>query len=247
MICRYAGTDRPRILADRHTDDCRSETCPGCQPCDRPHCRVCGITHTVEACEGCLTDTRDALKAIPIRYAELTSEVVVKGVQSEAAMLHGPAANPEAWLQRGRYGHVYVADARLGENHPAWVLGSWQYRYRAEFGHEMPTEFTIPDAADYLDRNLAYLSGYPDLPFDDFARDVRACNAHIEAVLRDQAFGDRANVNCFKCGGPLERKLTQARGFEDVWTCQRCRRTYTPSEYNIALRAKLETPAVPAP
>lgn len=154
-------------------------------------------------------------------------------------MLNGPTANPEAWIQRGRYGHKYPLDARLGENHPAWVLGSWQYRYQAELGHETPVEFTIGDAADYLDRNLAYFATYTDLPFDDFATDLRTCHAHIEAVLHDQAFGDRANVACFECHSLLERKLTTS-GFEDVWTCQGCKRKYTYAEYNFALRAKLE-------
>ena len=80
---------------------------------------------------------------------------------------------------------------------------------------------------------------FEEAPFEDFARDVRRCRSHLENVLHDENQGDRANVGCFDCGGDLERRLT-AGGFEDHWTCRRCRRRYTYAEYNFALRAALE-------
>jgi hypothetical protein len=239
MTCKWNGREYPRTISGRHVEDCHVEDCPGCQPCDSAHCRVCGVAHADGSCPECLAETRETLRKIPRRYLELHGEAETKGIDSEAEMLNGPTANPEAWLQRGRFGHKYHADARLGDNHPAWVLGSWQYRYQAELGHETPIAFTIPDAADYLDRNLAYFGGYADLVFEDLATDLRTCLRHMEAVLHDQAFGDRANVACFDCGGNLERKLTD-EGFEDHWTCGLCRRRYTYAEYNFALRAKLE-------
>jgi len=37
---------------------------------------------------------------------------------------------------------------------------------------------------------------------------------------------------------------TEADGLEDLWGCQRCQRVYEPSEYYLAVRAKLEAEAV---
>ena len=102
---------------------------------------------------------------------------------------------------------------------------------------------TISEAVDYLDRQLTYAGGYPHVPFEDFAKDLRRCRTHIESVLHDQRQGDRANVGCFECKGDLERRIGK-EGFEDFWTCSKCHRRYTQAEYNFALRAAIEGDAV---
>lgn len=175
-------------------------------------------------------------------------------------MLEGPVADPNAWRQRRRFGFqdnpmggvnpTELAD-RLGENAPLWVLGTWDLLVTEHYGHKRSQRITVERAAKYLGSNLSELAQDADFPFDQLAKEMRKCRAHLEAVLHDQNLGDIANVNCFECGGNLERKLIDRKpatktspavlgGFDDKWTCQDCRLTYTYAEYNFALRASLE-------
>lgn len=249
--CKYAGRGEPRILPGRHGAECpendpnfAAEGCAGCLPCPERHCPVCSRVHADGACPECLAATRDDLAAIRLMCGALPAEVAHRGVNGEAMMLLGPSADPEAWrnramsAMRGRLDDAYLADCR-DEQHPLWVLGTWEQLYRDELDHPSDLRQTIERAGDYLDRHLHRLAEHEDVPFEDFARDVRGCRGHLEDVLSDRNQGDRANVGCFDCGGALERRLTDA-GFEDHWTCRRCRRRYTYAEYNFALRAALE-------
>jgi hypothetical protein len=206
------------------------------------------MVHADGACAECLAAARADLREIGRLCDALPEEVEHRGVNGEALMLLGPVADPEAW------GHVEasVAAGRLprdwqdhatSELHPLFVLGTWDMVYREAFDHDEAGALTLAGAVDYLDRNLTYAGGYPHVPFEDFARDLRRCVGHLEAVLHDQERGVRANVPCFECGSDLERRLGKA-GFDDHWTCRntRCeRRTYTIAEFNFALRAALET------
>lgn len=124
--------------------------------------------------------------------------------------------------------------------HPLYCLAYWDGVWRDALEHDEPNErLTVATATDYLDRQLTYMAGFEHVPFEDFARDLRKCRAHLESVLHDQNQGDRANVGCFECGADIERRLGK-QGFEDFWTCVKCRQRYTVAEYNFALRAKLE-------
>lgn len=244
MSCKWDGRERPRILSDRHGDECRGETCTGCLPCSEPHCRVCGITHADGTCPECLATTRESLHEIGRRCDALPEEVEHRGIDGEAMTLLGPACDPEsrghleASVLAGRVSADYLEDA-AGERHPRFVVATWDVVWRDALEHDEAEGWTLAVGIDYLDRQMAYMAGFEHVPFEDFARDVRDCVSHLQSVLHDQNQGDRANVGCFQCGGDLERPLGK-EGFEDVWTCGRCRRKYTPAEYNFALRAKLE-------
>jgi hypothetical protein len=263
MNCRFVATDEPRVVKGRHDEDCPGEACEGCQPCTEPHCRVCGRTHADGTCAECLAETREDLHEIAARCGALSPEVLHRGIRSEAMTLLGPTVDPErwghtaasylsgrlpeGWIETGKHGKecpLLVNEACLGcggsELHPLLVLGTWDMCWRAELEHDDAEVLTVASAVEYLDRQMTYMAGYEDSPFEDFARDLRRCRAHLESVLHDARQGDRANVGCFECGGSLERRLTERDGFEDFWTCQRCHRRYTQAEYNFALRAKLE-------
>jgi hypothetical protein len=241
--CRFVATDQPRAIVDHHLDDCAGD-CSGCLPCDSTHCLVCSKNHTPSVCADCLADTRDTLHAIGVLCGALDREAVVKGVDSTAAMLAGPAANPEAWrnramsAMRGRVDAAYLEDCK-DELHPLWVLGTWEQVARDTLDQPTDLAATLPRLVDYLNRQLHVLAVSLDFDFATMAKEFRGCLGHLEAVIHDQPQGDRANIGCFDCGRELERKLLKD-GFDDHWTCRGCRRRYTYAEYNFALRAALE-------
>lgn len=243
--CAYVTRDQPRVVKNRHMADCDGTCVIGCLPCSDAHCRVCGRVHAEGACAECLSATREALHAIGTMCDALPAEVKHRGVEGEAMMLLGPSADPEARghleasIAAGRVPVDYL-DRADGELHPLFVLGTWDMCWRDALEHDEPAErLTVRSAIGYLDMQMTYMAGFEHVPFEDFARDVRQCQAHLESVLHDKSQGDLANVDCFECGSRIERKLTKT-GFEDHWTCQRCRQTYTYAEYNFALRASLE-------
>lgn len=94
--CKWDGGEQPRILPQRHRDECRDEACSGCLPCSGPHCVVCGVEHSTGACAGCVGAVREDLGEIRRLSADLPAEVEVRGVAGEAFSLLGPTADPEA-------------------------------------------------------------------------------------------------------------------------------------------------------
>lgn len=254
--CRWVASDKPRVLSGRHQDECRDDECRGCLPCPMTHCRCCSLVHVEGTCGECLAEVRDNLQEIGTSVEEVPEELEVKGVRPELLSLVGPVADPEA---RGHL-RASVAAGRLAkdaEGHvprdkhgnelpdltPLWVTGSWAMVYREAFGHPEPADLaTLDSELNYFDRHLTEMAVEEWVPFEDFARDVRACLGNLKAVLHDQDRGERANADCFRCGNSLERKLT-ASGFEDQYTCRKCGQRYTVAEYNFALRAVLEKQA----
>lgn len=244
MTCQWNGKNNPRTIPGRHAEPCPSDTCPGCQPCNAPHCRLCGVAHHQGTCAECMASTRVALHEIATLCDALPDEVKHRGVTGEAMMLLGPSADPEARghleasIACGRVPQDWLEHAD-NERHPLYVLGTWLMIWQDALEHDDQAAVTIEHAVEYLDRQLTYMGGYEHVPFEDFTADLRRCSNHLRAVLHDQNQGDRAGVGCFECGRDLERLLGK-QGFDDYWTCQGCHRRYTVAEYNFALRAALE-------
>lgn len=243
--CTYAGPNHPRLLRDRHADDCPDyETCPGCLPCTEAHCRVCNYAHTDGTCAECLTDTRDDLREIARMCDALPEEVEHRGVDGEAMTLLGPAADPErrghleASVLAGRVPADYLEHAD-GELHPLFVLGTWDGMWRDALEHDDPAgPVTVAGATDYLDRTMTYMASYEHVPFEDFARDLRRCRRHMEAVLHDGEQIERG-APCLACRGP-NLVLRYGDTFAtDRWTCPRrdCGAEYTRAQYRGMVEA----------
>jgi hypothetical protein len=236
--CKYAGSDRPRMLVDRHSDGCEGG-CGGCLPCPEGHCRVCGHAHSDGTCAECMAETREALRDIARMCDSLPEEVEHRGVEGEAMMLLGPAADPEARghleasILAGRVSGDYL-DAADGELHPLFVTGTWDAIWRDALEHDEPTErLTLPSAVDYLDRQMSYMGGFEHVPFEDFARDLRACRTHLERVLHD---GEQVDTGapCLKCGRRQVREWGQLAA-ADGWRCPKCKTFSTEGQYRLAV------------
>lgn len=249
MTCKWDGAERPRILLGRHDTGCAGEECRGCQPCPWPHCRICAHNHAEHTCPECLADTRDTLGEIQRMADALPAEVEHRGIDSEAMNLLGPVADPEsvghmqASVNVGRIpaDWLEVADNEL---HPLLVLGTWMEAYLEAFDHGDPSRITVASAASYLDRNLVYASTFADVPFEDFAKNLRDCRTHMERVLHD---GEQVETGapCMTCQRPLRRVFagdelpwehrdgSKPRANEDVWACGRCREWRGEKDYRL--------------
>lgn len=235
MSCYYAGADRPRMVRGEHqAEGCE---CSGCLPCAHSHCRVCRLAHSAGTCPECMAEVRENLREIGRMCDALPEEVEHRGVEGEAMMLMGPAADPEARghllasIRVGRVPADYLEEAD-GELHPLFVLGTWDMLVRDVLEHdEGDAVLTVTSAIDYLDRQLSYLGGFEDLPFEDMARDLRACSAHLERVLHDGEQVDRG-APCMDCRVPLVREWGRLET-ADGWRCPRCKEFRTEAEYRL--------------
>jgi hypothetical protein len=249
--CKYAGSDQPRILVGRHNEDCPDEDCHGCLPCPMDHCRVCTVEHATGACPNCLAEVRDNLDDIRRMSQALPAEVETRGVDGEAMNLLGPAADPEArghWEASVLAGRIVPVDCdardlddvkawletAAHELHPLIVIGGWAIVYRDAFEHTEPVgRVDALTEAGYLGRNLTEMAAVVDVPFEDFARDLRRCVAHMERVLHDGEQVDRG-APCMTCGKPLERTWGTDED-HDGWKCPRCRTESTEAQYRFAV------------
>lgn len=254
MNCRYVASDQPRVLRGKHAEECAGEPCSGCQPCTEPHCRVCAREHAEGTCAACVGATRDDLHEIARLCGNLHAEVRWAGVDSEAMNLLGPAANPEAWghvttsVNVGRLPADYLGwcdrckvpwpceQHADGELHPLFVLTTWDSVWRDALDHDEPEELaTIAGAVFYLDLQMTYMAGHEHAPFEDFARDLRRCLAHLEAVLHDGEQID-SGAPCMTCQRPLTRTWGDTPQ-HDGWECKPCRETSNEAQYRFAVRA----------
>lgn len=237
--CRHVAADQPRILIGRHLDGCPREDCESCQPCTRNHCvgRNCHTHVTVErfTCPACVHSARTDLAEIVRMCADLPDEAETKGVASEAFHLNGPTANVEQWRQRGRHGHHYEPDARLGEDHPLWTLHTLERVICDELDDEPPTgRATVDNTAAFIDERLHRLAHQPWFDFADLQADLARARGHLEAVLHDGEQVERV-APCMDCGRQIVRRMTDAG--EWAYRCERCAVDLSEATYRLAVKA----------
>lgn len=239
--CRFVATDQPRMLRT-HVRDCNASGCEGCMPCEEVHCADCGRRHVEELrCASCVGTVRGDIGLIVQLSARLLPEATHRGVNSEAAMLAGPAANAEAFsnlnvsARAGRIDGSLLVDNR-DEPHPAWTLGTWDMLVRELLDQPTALRITVERAADYLRGQLTELARRDDFAWEELARDVRQCRGHLEDVLRDGDKSEQTRVPCLDCGTRLVCKYADAAA-SDHHQCPSCRRRYDAGEF---ARAKAE-------
>lgn len=245
-----------------HELNCRDNTCDGCQPCTHHegnpvrHCTAqtsCGQhlddSHP-QTCPRCIGRARDDINAITRGASELPDEVVEAGVESEAANLAGPAADPFAWTRR-RIRQLQAgtpADHLDPEDphHPLAVLGRWELMLREHHGHDIPDRFTTRGAAAYLLQHLDRVAQDPEQDWAQFTGELRACRSHLEDVLHTARRPETGapcpactnappltKVYAHWCTDPECTKEHDISGAKDTWRCPACRATWTEAEYRL--------------
>lgn len=242
--CRWVATDQPRGVIGEHYDQCADDRCRGCWPCLIGHCLVCRREHTTtghpQTCAACVGAVRDDLAGITEMFDRLRGEAIARGMSGddEGTVLGGDAMVMLAM----RYGDQTGARAddhsheRKGDpTPPLLTLATWEDCYRDHYGHEAGGQATIADAAGYLARQLSMIAQDFEVPFDDFARDIRQTRGRIEDVLHDGEQIERG-APCPACieVGDEARPLEQVRidrdtsGASDRWVCRRNRAHWWP-------------------
>lgn len=221
--CRWTSSTTPRVLPGRHGDECPDDTCRGCLPCPDVHCRVCRRAHSFGTCAECMAETRSTLREIGRMCDALPEEVEARGIEGEAMMLLGPIADPEARghleasVAAGRVPADYLESADH-ELHPLFVLGGWEMVWRDALEQDDAERPTFAQVVDYLDRTMAIMGGHEFVPFEDFARDLRACAGRLESVLHDGEQVEKG-APCPECGKPLVMRWGKLAK-DDRWVCQ---------------------------
>ena len=112
MTCRYDKAAERHLLRT-HLPACDTAGCQGCEPCLRDpngdpvrHCTArvgCNghLGYGELTCPGCIEKTRTVIrKIVDLAAVTLLEEAIEAGVDSEAAYLAGPAADPYLWRER---------------------------------------------------------------------------------------------------------------------------------------------------
>lgn len=245
--CRWTSSTTPRGVIGEHYDDCAGDGCRGCWPCLHGHCLICrrehGTTAEPQVCAACVGSVREDLELIVDMHDRLQGEAIIAGTRGdnddEDRILGGDAMVMLAMPYRDQNGQAGSHRDDWDRSHestadpvpPLLTLASWEDVWRDHLGHEEASSASITDAAGYLDQQLTLMAQVPDVPFEDFAKDVRQTRGRLEDVLRD---GTRQETGapCPKCDRHLIREYGKTEAF-DRWKCpsRDCGTWYLDSEY----------------
>lgn len=226
--CHYDRGLRYRVTTD-HADNCPGgQHCPGqrgCQPCEEPHCAICGREHATYAapqtCPECQGKVDDDLADIQAAYTALAVEAVAAGGDGRliaAAPIPGGDAQvligPTVRLDVVRVSRTFLKDHAVdkhGHTHdpipPLAVLAQWEDMYRAYLDHTRAPRASIAGSIRYLRDQLPYIAQRVDGPdFHAFTKQVRKLRSQLEHALHDEREPERG-VECFECGDQLVRRI----------------------------------------
>lgn len=244
-------------LTPEHRADCNQHDCEGCRPCPKTHCAMrgrCPNHVNAEAglitCPGCIGKVRGDLRAIEHLSDHLMLEAIERGVDSEPAVLAGPAADPEAsmWRRITQTPKLHTLDP-ADDQHPLTVLGTWDFMLREDYDQPTALTVTVARSAAYIGGLLDRVAQDDEQDFELLAAELRACRSHLEDVMGDSRTPERG-APCPACRvedkhAPRlvkhwERRTEEyAEGNEDRawtgdrWECPRCKQHWSEADYRI--------------
>lgn len=188
MSCKYDRTAGEYLTPDGEpcrTDDYGDPTrhCTARRTCTQ-HVGPDELT-----CARCIGRARTNLRRIPVVSRLMMLVALEDGVNSEAANLAGPAADPEAWSWRkvaarqGKSWHLSLIEDD-DEEHPYLVLGRWDLMLREDYDQPSDEPVSIANAAAYIESQLGRVAQDDGQDFPLLAREIRKCRQHLERVLR---------------------------------------------------------------
>lgn len=249
--CRWIASDEPRAVIGEHYDACDGTQCRGCWPCNHDHCLICRREHCDTAhpytCASCVGTVRDDLELVADMYARLRGEAISRSMSGdhEGTVLGGDAMVMLAMRYREQTGlaadgdHSHESDADPVP--PLLTLATWEDCWRDHLGHDAAEVASVEDSARYLDAMLSHMAQEGELPFDDFARDIRRLRGRLEDVLHD-GIRDESGAPCPKCresDDPNPPALIKKHnrkdttGASDRWTCRRCKSWWSEADYRL--------------
>lgn len=226
VSCRY--DKEHGYLLRQHWPACRTIGCAGCLPCETDeegavrHCTARkGCTGHLRddqdhTCTRCVSRVRADLTAIESETVLMSQEAVAQGVDSEAMSLAGPTADPhtfedrrimatrEAWAvfettgDEWRFTRAYAAVPEWDDLHPLGLLSRYEMMLREDYGPATTLRITMSRAVDYISSVLDRMAQDDGQDFPAFAREVRRCRQHLEAVRRDSRRPQRG-APCWLC------------------------------------------------
>lgn len=217
LPCYRSYDNGVRFVRNGHRHDCADTECRGCTPCaERWHCtaRKNCTWHLGEhelTCGRCIGGVRSDLRSVTDLACLAPVQAINDGVQSEAANLAGPAADPRALTQwqvaRKSHLRAYQTAGRITESqhlhalqalaaddddrHPYAVLTRWQMMIAEDYGHDLPSRLTAGGAAAYLERNLYRVANDPGQDFALLRAELKTVRQHLESVLHNDDKRDR--------------------------------------------------------
>lgn len=196
--CVWIAADQPRMLRNRHDDDCESDDCRGCRPCTDAHCGMDGRTHLDVShplhCPECVGSVRDDLTEIGDLCTHLR-ERAYTGADAQGrrfasmrlpggdpAALHGPVSDGSA-DQRLRWVPVFDPEHpdadengfRAASEHDNGHHGSLELP-----GDPEPPALTLGTWEDAWRKWLGHDSG----PRFDYAKSVAYLMRHLTMMAQ---------------------------------------------------------------
>lgn len=254
--CDWAAADDsdliPMVQLRAHAADSGHPLCPCCD-------RSLADCEGQFSCESCLIETRDLLSGIELMYLELPSHLghlhgsLTYGARSNDG--HPlPGGDVLVMLAGGSEGLRDAADTVRDGDPPAiefelgwWALG-WSDR-RQEQANDTALLLLAGSPTRQVVRAVAYLSGHCRWAarnhdgFATFHADMRRLHQRLEHATGRGLPVEKANADCFDCGGALIRTANRHTGVLDDQspvTCRDCGQEYDPARYRLALKEAWE-------
>ena len=266
-------------LTREHRPDCKDRACDGCKPCEPrdeqgnplDHCTTWGCSEHIDpaelTCPRCIARVRSDLQAIEDLTALALHAAIDGGLDTEAANLAGPAADPR------EIGRRRVAALRLGydldtlpgldeDGHPLHVLGRWELMLREDYDQDYADlpPVTVTRARAYLAALLPKLANDREQDWPLFAREIRQCRAHLEAAVGNSHTPEQG-APCPDCSTPERKGPRLVRhwrnvddhghddlsGASDWWGCPTVEgHWWTEAEYRLRIGTEYRVHALTA-